>query len=59
MEFPMFETKIDLIELSDEELDLIAAGGGETNQGNQIGLVNVNVQDNNISVLSAGFIQAT
>jgi hypothetical protein len=56
-----------MIELSDRELDLIAAGGGdgggcgcgETNQGNQVGLVNVNVQDNNVAILSAGFIQAT
>jgi hypothetical protein len=53
----MSDTKIDLIELSDDELDLIAAGGGETNQGNQIGLVNLNVQGNNVAVLSAGFLQ--
>jgi len=48
----------EMTELSDHELDLIAAGWSETNQGNQIGLVNVNLQDNNVAVLSAGFIQA-
>jgi hypothetical protein len=62
MEFLMlstvFEFDLEMTELSDHELDLIAAGGGTTNQGNQIGLVNVNLQDNNVAVLSAGFIQA-
>jgi hypothetical protein len=46
----MPDTKIEMIELSDDELDLIAAGGGETNQANQMGRVNVNVQGNNVII---------
>jgi hypothetical protein len=57
------------IELSDNELDLVAAGGNyERNCGckgggdNQVGLVNVHTGDinvlDNIAVLSAGFIQS-
>jgi hypothetical protein len=57
------------IELSDQELDLVAAGGGRSSEcgcrsgDNQVGLVNVETGDinvlsgNNIAVLSAGFIQ--
>ena len=57
------------IELSNEELDLVAAAGGhgcgcrDGGGDNQVGLVNVNTGDinvlsgNNIAVLSAGFIQ--
>jgi hypothetical protein len=58
------------IELSNEELDLVAAGGGRSSEcgcggggDNQIGLVNVHTGDinvlsgNNIAVLSAGFVQ--
>lgn len=55
------------IELSIEELDLVAAGGGRCgcHDGGdaQLGLVNVHTGDinvlsgNNIAVLSAGFVQ--
>jgi hypothetical protein len=57
------------VELRDEELDLIAAGGGKPSHGggrccggdSQNGLVNVHTGDiqflNNIAVLSAGFNQ--
>jgi hypothetical protein len=55
------------IELSSEELDLVAAAGGHgcgcRDGDTQVGLVNVNTGDinvlsgNNIAVLSAGFIQ--
>jgi hypothetical protein len=57
------------IELSDKDLDLVAAGTGSSNCGcndgrdTQVGLVNVSTGDinvlsgNNIAVLSAGFIQ--
>jgi len=57
------------IELSNEELDLVAAGTGGHGCGcrdggdTQVGLVNVHTDDinvlsgNNIAVLSAGFIQ--
>jgi hypothetical protein len=54
------------IELSNEELDLVAAGGGCGCSGggdNQVGLVNVDtgniniLSGNNIAVLSAGFKQ--
>jgi hypothetical protein len=56
------------IELSDSELDLVAAGGGRSSEcgcrgggDNQVGLVNVHTGDinvlDNIAVLSAGFIQ--
>jgi hypothetical protein len=50
------------VELADYALDAVSAGtgdcgcqNGDTNQGNQIGLVNVNVQDNNVAILSGGF----
>jgi hypothetical protein len=49
------------VELSDYELDAVSAGTrdcgcshGDKNQGNQAGLVNVNVQDNNVAILSGG-----
>lgn len=58
------------IELSNEELDLVAAGTGRSNEcgcrgggDTQFGLVNVHTGDinvlsgNNIAVLSAGFLQ--
>jgi hypothetical protein len=59
------------VELRDQELDLVAAGSGGHDGGNrccpdgdkQIGLVNVSTGDinvlsnNNVAVLSAGFIQ--
>jgi hypothetical protein len=56
------------IELSNEEIDLVAAAGGHgcgcrDGGDNQVGLVNVDTGDinvlsgNNIAVLSAGFIQ--
>jgi hypothetical protein len=58
------------IELSDNELDLVAAGGNSGgscgcrggSSNNQVGLVNVHTGDinvlDNIAVLSAGFIQS-
>jgi hypothetical protein len=53
---------MEMVELSSEELDAVAAGTncgcGDKNQGNQVGLVNVNVQDNNVAIGSAGFIQS-
>ncbi len=57
------------IELSDNDLDLVAAGGNKGGScgcrgggDNQVGLVNVHTGDinvlDNIAVLSAGFIQS-
>jgi hypothetical protein len=58
------------IELSDNDLDLVAAAGGNNGGScgcrgggdNQVGLVNVHTGDinvlDNIAVLSAGFIQS-
>ena len=58
----MSDTMIHMIELSDDELDLIAAGwdggGGDNNTQVQVGLVNVGLQDTNIAALNGIAIQS-